>query len=37
MEIEATKIFTIDCAHKLDWHQGKCQNLHGHTYKIELT
>lgn len=37
MKVEATKIFSVDSAHSLVWHKGKCQNLHGHTYKIELT
>ena len=32
-----TKEFTFDAAHKLDWHQGKCKNLHGHTYKLQVT
>ena len=26
----------IDCAHYLPGH-GKCGNLHGHTYKVEVT
>lgn len=32
-----TKEFTFDSAHKLDWHHGKCKNLHGHTYKLQVT
>ena len=32
-----TKIFTFDAAHCLSWHQGKCKNLHGHTYKLEIS
>jgi 6-pyruvoyltetrahydropterin/6-carboxytetrahydropterin synthase len=24
-------------AHELTWHKGKCSNLHGHTYLVELT
>ena len=32
-----TKIFTFDAAHKLPLHHGKCKNLHGHTYKLEVT
>jgi 6-pyruvoyltetrahydropterin/6-carboxytetrahydropterin synthase len=35
--MEITKIFEFDSAHKLDWHSGKCKNLHGHTYKLEVT
>jgi len=26
--------FEFDAAHRLDWHEGKCNNLHGHTYKL---
>jgi 6-pyruvoyltetrahydropterin/6-carboxytetrahydropterin synthase len=25
----------FDAAHKMDGYQGKCANLHGHTYKVE--
>jgi 6-pyruvoyltetrahydropterin/6-carboxytetrahydropterin synthase len=28
--------FTFDSAHKLDWHKGKCKNLHGHTYRLQI-
>ena len=27
---------TIDSCHKLDKYDGKCANLHGHTWKVEL-
>ena len=30
------KTFTFDAAHKLEWHTGKCRNLHGHTYRLEV-
>lgn len=30
------KEFSIDMAHLLDGHDGKCQNLHGHTYKLQV-
>lgn len=26
----------IDSAHRLSFHKGKCQNLHGHRWKIEV-
>ena len=29
---KTAKQFTFDMAHMLDWHDGTCQNLHGHTY-----
>jgi len=32
-----TKIFTFDAAHRLRYHDGKCSNVHGHTYKLEVT
>lgn len=35
--ITVTKIFTFDAAHHLPFHKGKCKNLHGHTYKLEVT
>lgn len=35
--IMATKIFTFDCAHMLTGHKGLCKNVHGHTYKVEVT
>jgi len=28
--------FTFDAAHNLKWHKGKCKNIHGHTYKIQV-
>ena len=27
----------FEAAHQLPWHQGKCHNLHGHSYKLEVT
>ena len=35
--MKITKIFTFDSSHMLDGHDGKCQNLHGHTYKLKIT
>ncbi|WP_028357883.1 6-carboxytetrahydropterin synthase QueD [Brackiella oedipodis] len=31
-----SKTFSFDMAHLLDGHDGKCQNLHGHTYTLEV-
>ena len=28
--------FTFDAAHNLKWHKGKCKNVHGHTYKLQV-
>lgn len=32
-----TKIFHFDAAHRLYNYKGKCYNLHGHTWKVEVT
>jgi len=32
-----TKIFSFDAAHRLYNYEGKCHNLHGHTWKVEVT
>lgn len=31
------KTFTFHAAHRLPNHNGKCRNLHGHTYTLEVT
>ena len=35
--VTATKEFKWDMAHMLSGHLGLCRNLHGHTYKMEVT
>ena len=35
--IRATKEVTFDCAHMLSGHGALCKNLHGHTYKVQVT
>ena len=35
--ISVTKIFKFDAAHFLREHSGKCAELHGHTYRLEVT
>lgn len=35
--MRVTKIFTFDSAHNLANYHGKCEELHGHTYKLEVT
>lgn len=37
VSLEVTRIFTFDAAHRLEDYVGKCNNLHGHTYRLELT
>lgn len=32
-----TKVFSFDGAHKLLNYNGKCENLHGHTWTIHVT
>jgi len=32
-----TKIFEFAAAHYLPFHEGKCKNLHGHGFKLEIT
>lgn len=32
-----SKDFTFDMGHRLPSHEGKCYNLHGHTYKLRVT
>ena len=32
-----TRCFTFEAAHQLPWHPGKCRNLHGHGYRLEVT
>ncbi len=36
-KVSITKVFTFDSAHHLNNYNGKCKNLHGHTYKLEVT
>src|SRR5258708_43649 len=37
MRTRVTRSFTFDAAHMLPWHPGKCRNLHGHTYRLEVS
>jgi 6-pyruvoyltetrahydropterin/6-carboxytetrahydropterin synthase len=37
MRVSVTKIVTFDSAHYLPGYEGKCANMHGHTYKLEVT
>jgi 6-pyruvoyltetrahydropterin/6-carboxytetrahydropterin synthase len=34
---EVTKEYTFDCAHQLVGYDGLCSNVHGHTYKLQVT
>ena len=35
--IRITKIFSFEMAHALWKHDGKCANIHGHSYKLSVT
>lgn len=35
--VAVTKTFTFDAAHHLHCYEGKCKNLHGHTYRLIVT
>lgn len=37
MFLRATKIFKFSSAHRLPHHEGKCKELHGHNYMLEVT
>ncbi len=32
-----TSTFTFEAAHRLAWHPGKCRNLHGHSYRLDVS
>lgn len=34
--VQVSKEFTFDSAHHLHCYDGKCMNLHGHTYKLQV-
>lgn len=35
--IRITKQFTFETAHALHGYDGKCKNMHGHSYKLDVT
>ena len=35
--MKVTKTMRFDAAHVLTNHQGMCRNLHGHTYRVDVT
>lgn len=37
MYFEITKFFEFEAAHRLPGYEGKCRNLHGHSYKLEVS
>jgi 6-pyruvoyltetrahydropterin/6-carboxytetrahydropterin synthase len=36
MKVTVLKEFKFDAAHWLPGYNGKCQNVHGHTYKLQV-
>ena len=36
MEVSVCKVFSFDAAHYLPVYDGKCQNLHGHRWVLEV-
>lgn len=37
MANQITRVFFAEMAHRLFGHEGKCNHLHGHSYRIEVT
>ena len=37
MKIRITKEFDFEAAHALDGYNGKCNDIHGHSYHLEMT
>ncbi len=35
-KIRITRLFNFEAAHALPWHSGKCSNIHGHSYVLEV-
>ena len=35
--IRLTRLFTFEAAHALQGYDGACRNIHGHSYKLEVT
>ena len=36
-KIRITKMFSFEAGHALHGYDGKCKNLHGHSYHLEVT
>lgn len=37
MKVSITKLYTFEACHYLPHYSGPCHNLHGHSYKVEVT
>ncbi len=36
-QTSVTCSFRFEAAHRLAWHPGRCRNLHGHSYRLDVT
>ncbi|MEJ8800802.1 6-pyruvoyl trahydropterin synthase family protein [Pontibacter sp. H249] len=36
-KIRLTRLFTFEAAHALQGYDGPCRNIHGHSYKLQVT
>ena len=36
-QTSVTCTFRFEAAHHLAWHTGKCRNLHGHSYRLDVS
>ena len=36
MRISICREYSFEAAHHLEYHNGKCHNLHGHSYRVEV-
>jgi 6-pyruvoyltetrahydropterin/6-carboxytetrahydropterin synthase len=34
--ISVARTYRFEAAHQLEWHKGKCRQLHGHSYVFEV-
>ena len=37
MQLRITKLFAFEMAHALTDYEGRCSNIHGHSYKLAVT
>src|SRR3954454_22299502 len=37
MPTTVIRTFGFEAAHQLPWHEGKCRDLHGHSYRLEVS
>ncbi len=37
LRTRVTCTFRFEAAHRLAWHPGRCRNLHGHSYRLDVS